>query len=188
VDDRAAEFADALERRRQVLDGEVRKGSGIAGTGSTIVDSEAQVVGVGLPTRSGLSGPWQERDPEDSEPEPPRAIGIVGWEFDQWSGHGRKYGRQFVLADRHDRPPLVPHGRRNLPATGSAPIKANGSRHGMSCDDSGASVTEEVQQVDGVTAVVVDLEAGRVTVQGQGFSGEALRAAVDEAGYEVVGA
>jgi hypothetical protein len=28
----------------------------------------------------------------------------------------------------------------------------------------------------------------RVAVQGQGFSGEAVRAAVDEAGYEVVGA
>ena len=47
---------------------------------------------------------------------------------------------------------------------------------------------EEVQQVDGVTAVVVDLEAGRVTVQVQGFSDEAVRAVVDEAGYGVVGA
>ena len=42
--------------------------------------------------------------------------------------------------------------------------------------------------MDGVTVVVVDLEAGRVTVQGQGLSDEAVRAAVDEAGYEVVGA
>jgi copper chaperone len=46
----------------------------------------------------------------------------------------------------------------------------------MSCDHCAAFVTEEVQQVDGVT------------VQGQGFSDEAVRAAVDEAGYEVVGA
>jgi copper chaperone CopZ len=45
-----------------------------------------------------------------------------------------------------------------------------------------------VQQVDGAAAVVVDLEAGRVTVQGQGFSDEAAGAAVDEAGYEVGGA
>jgi copper chaperone len=75
-----------------------------------------------------------------------------------------------------------------LPATGSASIEANGSRYGMTCDHCAASVTEEVQQVDGVTAVVVDLEAGRVTVQGQGLSDEAVRAAVDEAGYEVVGA
>jgi copper chaperone len=58
----------------------------------------------------------------------------------------------------------------------------------MRCDHCAASVTEEVQQVDGVTAVVVELEAGRVTVQGQGLSDEAVRAAVDEAGYEVVGA
>jgi copper chaperone len=58
----------------------------------------------------------------------------------------------------------------------------------MSCDHCAASVTEEVQQVDGITAVVVDLEAGRVTVQRQGLSDEAVRAAVDEAGYEVVGA
>src|SRR5688572_28315149 len=41
VDDRAAKFADALERSGQVRDGEVRKGSGIAGTGSTIVDFQA---------------------------------------------------------------------------------------------------------------------------------------------------
>jgi copper chaperone len=81
----------------------------------------------------------------------------------------------------------VRRGRRDLPATGSASIEANGSRHGMSCDHCAASATEEVQQVDGVTAVV-DLEAGRVAVQGQGFSDEAVRAAVDEAGYEVVGA
>jgi copper chaperone len=57
----------------------------------------------------------------------------------------------------------------------------------MSCNHCAASVTEEVQQVDGVTAVLVDLEAGRVTVQGQGLSDEAVRAAADEAGYEVVG-
>jgi copper chaperone CopZ len=42
--------------------------------------------------------------------------------------------------------------------------------------------------VDGVTAVVVDLEAGRVTVQGRGFSDTAVRTTVDKAGYEVVAA
>ena len=65
VDDRAAEFADALECRGQVRDGEVRKRSGIAGTGSTSVDSEAQVVGAGRPPRSGRSGPWREGDPDE---------------------------------------------------------------------------------------------------------------------------
>jgi copper chaperone len=59
---------------------------------------------------------------------------------------------------------------------------------GMTCDHCAASVTEEVEQVTGVTGVVVDLETGRVTVQGDGYSDEAVRAAVDEAGYEVVAA
>ena len=57
----------------------------------------------------------------------------------------------------------------------------------MSCEDCAASVSEEVQQVIGVAAVVVDLEAGHVTVRGRGCSEEAVRAAVDYAGYEVVG-
>jgi copper chaperone CopZ len=45
-----------------------------------------------------------------------------------------------------------------------------------------------VQQVEGGRAVVVDLEASRVTVQGQGLADEAVRAAVDEPGYKVVAA
>jgi copper chaperone CopZ len=47
---------------------------------------------------------------------------------------------------------------------------------------------QEVQQVEGVTAVIVDLEAGHVMVHGQGFSDEAVRAVVGEAGHEVVAA
>jgi uncharacterized membrane protein YccF (DUF307 family) len=90
VDDGAAERADAVERRGQVGDGEVRKGSGVAGARSSLVDSEAQVVSVDMPPRSGGSGPWREGDPEDSVPEPPGAFGIVGREFDEWGGHGRK--------------------------------------------------------------------------------------------------
>ena len=58
----------------------------------------------------------------------------------------------------------------------------------MSCDPLRGIRNGGGAQVVGVAAVVVDLEAGRVTVQGQGFSDEAVRAAVDEAGYEVVGA
>lgn len=56
---------------------------------------------------------------------------------------------------------------------------------GMTCEHCAASVTEEVEQVKGVTGVAVDLQAGRVAVSGDGFSDEAIRAAVDEAGYEV---
>lgn len=59
---------------------------------------------------------------------------------------------------------------------------------GMTCEHCAASVTEEVEQVDGVTGVDVDLAAGRVSVRGKGFSDDAIRAAVDEAGYEVVSA
>ena len=61
-------------------------------------------------------------------------------------------------------------------------------RHGVSCDHCAASVMEEVQRVGGVRAVVVGLEAGRVAVRGRGLSEEAVRGAVDEAGFGVVGA
>jgi copper chaperone len=59
---------------------------------------------------------------------------------------------------------------------------------GMTCEHCAASVTEEVEQVRGVTGVDVDLAAGRVSVRGEGFSDDEIRTAVDEAGYEVVGA
>jgi copper ion binding protein len=56
---------------------------------------------------------------------------------------------------------------------------------GMSCEHCRAAVREEVGQVAGVETVDVDLEAGRVTVRGSGLDDAALRAAIDEAGYEV---
>jgi copper chaperone len=58
---------------------------------------------------------------------------------------------------------------------------------GMTCGHCVMAVTEEVEQVPGVTAVDVELENGRVVVRGEGFSDQAIRDAVDEAGYEVVG-
>jgi len=58
---------------------------------------------------------------------------------------------------------------------------------GMTCGHCKASVIEEVSAVTGVTAVDVELESGRVTVTGEDVADEAVRAAVDEAGYEVVG-
>jgi hypothetical protein len=87
VDDRAAELADALECRGQVGDGEVGQGGGVAGARSTLVDSEAQAVGVGLPPGSGRGGPCREGDAEDSVPEPAGSIGIVGRKLDKWRGH-----------------------------------------------------------------------------------------------------
>jgi copper chaperone len=57
---------------------------------------------------------------------------------------------------------------------------------GMTCGHCKASVTEEISAVQGVTGVAVDLDSGLVTVTGSGFTDQAVRAAVDEAGYEVV--
>lgn len=56
---------------------------------------------------------------------------------------------------------------------------------GMTCAHCVRSVEEEVGEVAGVTAVTVDLASGRVVVTGDA-SADAVRAAVDEAGYEVV--
>ena len=58
---------------------------------------------------------------------------------------------------------------------------------GMTCSHCGASVTEEVSEVPGVTDVAVELESGAVAVTGEGVDDAAVRAAVAEAGYEVVG-
>ncbi len=59
---------------------------------------------------------------------------------------------------------------------------------GMTCEHCVRSVTEEVSAVDGVSGVEVDLASGRVTVSGDRPVDEAaVRAAVEEAGYEVVG-
>lgn len=54
---------------------------------------------------------------------------------------------------------------------------------GMTCQHCVNSVSTEVGAVTGVDSVAVDLTAGRVTVSGDGFSDEQVRAAIDEAGY-----
>jgi len=59
---------------------------------------------------------------------------------------------------------------------------------GMTCGHCVTSVTEEVSQVPGVTAVEVDLASGGPTVTSEAPVDEAaVRAAVEEAGYEVAG-
>ena len=55
---------------------------------------------------------------------------------------------------------------------------------GMSCDHCKHAVTEELTGVAGVASVDVDLETKLVVVQGEGLDDGALRAAIDEAGYE----
>jgi copper chaperone CopZ len=60
---------------------------------------------------------------------------------------------------------------------------------GMTCGHCVSAVTEELQQLDGVQDVAVDLVAGgtsTVTVTSAApLDGEAVRAAVDEAGYDL---
>ena len=55
---------------------------------------------------------------------------------------------------------------------------------GMQCGHCKDAVTREVQAVAGVESVQVDLDSKRVTVSGRGLDDAALRAAIDEAGYE----
>jgi copper chaperone len=56
---------------------------------------------------------------------------------------------------------------------------------GVSCEHCRTAITAEVARVPGVESVEVDLEAKRVVVAGQGVSDDAVRAAIDEAGYDV---
>jgi len=57
---------------------------------------------------------------------------------------------------------------------------------GITCEHCRTAITEEVRMVEGVESVVVDLELKRVTVEGPAGADAAVRAAIDEAGYEVV--
>ena len=54
---------------------------------------------------------------------------------------------------------------------------------GMTCGHCAQAVTTEVSAIDGVTDVQVDVASGKVDVTGDGVTEEAVRAAVDEAGY-----
>ena len=56
---------------------------------------------------------------------------------------------------------------------------------GMSCGHCCAAITDEVTTVDNVNSVDVDLESKVVTVRGENLDDSAVRAAIDEAGYEI---
>jgi copper chaperone len=59
---------------------------------------------------------------------------------------------------------------------------------GMTCGHCVNAVTDEVGAVPGVTGVDVDLTSGALTVtSGAPVDDTAVRAAVEEAGYEVAG-
>jgi copper chaperone CopZ len=55
---------------------------------------------------------------------------------------------------------------------------------GMSCGHCKAAVEGEVGRVPGVAFVEADLDTKLVLVRGEGLDDGALRAAIDEAGYE----
>ena len=57
---------------------------------------------------------------------------------------------------------------------------------GMSCGHCRAAITAEVTAVAGVDSVDVDLDTKLVRISGENLDGEALVAAIDEAGYEAV--
>jgi copper chaperone len=59
---------------------------------------------------------------------------------------------------------------------------------GMTCEHCVRSVTEEITEIDGVTDVAVDLPSGAVAVTSDHPLDPArVRAAVEEAGYALVG-
>ncbi len=76
--------------------------------------------------------------------------------------------------------------------TNSAQITSTYLVQGMTCSHCVASVTEELEQVPGVTGVNVDLKAGGaspVTVTStETLDATAVDAAVQEAGYQLVSA
>jgi copper chaperone len=55
---------------------------------------------------------------------------------------------------------------------------------GISCDHCVHAITGEVTKIPGVAEVAVDVNAKTVTVTGEATD-EAIRAAIDEAGYDV---
>jgi copper chaperone len=76
---------------------------------------------------------------------------------------------------------------KERPMTGQE-ITTSYTVSGMTCGHCVASVTEEVSAIEGVTGVQVDLATGEVTVSSAAPLAEAdVRAAVDEAGYQLVG-
>ena len=56
---------------------------------------------------------------------------------------------------------------------------------GISCGHCRTAITEEVSSVAGVAAIDVDLTGKVVTVSGRGVDDDAVRDAIDEAGYDV---
>ncbi len=57
---------------------------------------------------------------------------------------------------------------------------------GMSCEHCVSAVNAKIAELAGVSAVEVDLKSGVVRVRGSGVEDEAVSAAVQAAGYDLV--
>ena len=57
--------------------------------------------------------------------------------------------------------------------------------HGMTCEHCAQSVSDEVGQLAGVDHVDVDLSSGRLALTGNPIADDAVRGAVEEAGYKL---
>ena len=104
------------------------------------------------------------------------AVAAGGPEADEKVARGQRGHRPArpVLTPRPVRP------RRHPMSTATYTVT------GMTCGHCVASVTEEVTEVPGVTAVDVELASGAVTVTSeQPLDDDAVRAAVEEAGYKL---
>ena len=55
--------------------------------------------------------------------------------------------------------------------------------NGMTCGHCEMSVREEVEELEGVESAQADHATGTLTVRGEGFDDEAVRKAVEAAGY-----
>jgi copper chaperone len=55
---------------------------------------------------------------------------------------------------------------------------------GMTCENCKRAVRDELVEVPGVASVDIDLVSKRVVVRGDALNDAALRAAIDDAGYE----
>lgn len=68
-----------------------------------------------------------------------------------------------------------------------APVIEEYKVQGMTCGHCVQAVTDELSAVPGVADVAVDLDSGTARVtSAEGIDRELVRAAVDEAGYELV--
>jgi len=68
-----------------------------------------------------------------------------------------------------------------------APEKLSYSVPGITCEHCRVAITNEVTAVPGVESVEVDLTRKLVSVRGVNVDGAEVRAAIDEAGYQVAG-